>query len=72
MISFLRGILDQKDAEYLQTDLDQLQEWQRDWQMVLNRNRCKHIRVTNKQNVTQTSYNINRQILIETSEAKYL
>ena len=40
--------------------------------MVFNPDKCKHIRITNKQKVIQTSYNIHGQTLNETSKAKYL
>ena len=65
-------IRNQKNAESLQTDLDHLQEWERDWRMVFNPDECKHIQITNKRNVMKTSFNIHGQTLIETSKAKYL
>ena len=34
--------------------------------------KCKHILVTNKRNIIQTSYNIHGQTLKETTQAKYL
>ena len=56
-----RVIRDQKDVESIQTDLSHLQEWQRDWHMVLNPDKCEHIWITNKRNSIHTSYNIHRQ-----------
>ena len=66
-----RVIRDQQDAASLPTDLNHLQEWEREWQMFFNRAKCEHIRITNKRKVIQTSYNIHGQILKETSKAKY-
>ena len=67
-----RVIQDQQDAESLQTDLNHLQEWEREWQMVFNSDKCEHIWITNKWKVIQTPYNIHGQTLNETSKAKYL
>ena len=40
--------------------------------MVFDPDMCEHNRITNKQKVIQTSYNIHGQTLNETSKAKYL
>ena len=40
--------------------------------MVFNPEKLEHIRSTNNRGVIQTSYNIHRQTLNETSKAKYL
>ena len=40
--------------------------------MVCNPDKCEHIRITNKRNVIQTSYDINRHTSKGTSKAKYL
>ena len=40
--------------------------------MVFNRDKCEHIRTTNKRNVMQAPYNILVQTLKVTSKAKYL
>ena len=61
-----------QDAERLQSDLNQLQEREKDWQMMFNPDKCEHIRITNKRNIIQTSYNIHGQTLKETTQAKYL
>ena len=66
-----RVIRNQKDRKALQTDLNHLQEWERDWQMVFSPDKCEHICITNKRNVIQTSYNIHGQTLKETPKAKY-
>ena len=56
-----RVIRDQQDAASLQTDLNHLQEWEREWQMVFSPDKCEHIRITHKRKVIQTSYNIHAQ-----------
>ena len=61
-----------QDAERLQADLNQFQEWEKDWQMLFNPDKCEHIRITNKRNIIQTSYNIHGHTLKETTQAKYL
>ena len=40
--------------------------------MAFNPNKCKHIRVTNKWKIVQSSYKIHGQVLKETTKAKYL
>ena len=65
-------ISSQEDAVSLQDDFDSLQEWERDWQMAFNPDKCEHIRVTNKWNIVQSSYKIHGQVLKETTKAKYL
>ena len=67
-----RVISNQEDAASLQEDLDHLQEWERDWQMNFNPDKCEHIRITNKRKIIQTTYMIYSQILKETTKAKYL
>ena len=39
-----------------------LQEWEREWQMVFNPDKCERIRIT-KRKIIQTSYNINAKYL---------
>ena len=67
-----RVIQDHKAAELLQTDLNQRKEWENDWQMMFNPDKCEQIRITNKRKIVQTSYNIHGQTLKETTQAKYL
>ena len=67
-----RVITNQEDAASLQEDLDYLQEWERDWQMNFNKDKCEHIRITNKRKIIQTTYKIHGQVLKETTKAKYL
>ena len=67
-----RVISSQDDAESLQEDLDRLQEWERDWQMAFNPDKCEHIRITNKKKIVQSTYMIHGQVLKETTKANYL
>ena len=67
-----RVIKGHQDAEQLQADLNQFQEWEKDWQMLFNPDKCEHIGITNKRNIIQTSYNIHDHTLKETTQAKYL
>ena len=72
MIVYCTKLHETRRIQSLQTDLDHLQEWERDWRMVFNPDGCNHIQITNKRNVMKTSFNIHGQTLIETSKAKYL
>ena len=65
-------ISSQDDAASLQEDLDHLQEWERDWQMSFNPDKCEHIRITLKKKIVQSTYKIHGQVLKETTKAKYL
>ena len=73
-----RVINGHRDTERLWADLNQLQEWEKGWQMLFNPDKCEHIRITNKRNIFKTSYNIHGHTslrchtLKETSQAKYL
>ena len=66
-----RVIKGHQDTERLQVDLNQFQEWEKDWQMLFNPDKCEHIRMTNKRKIIQTSYNIHGHTLKETTQAKY-
>ena len=67
-----RVISSQDDVASLQEDLDRLQEWERDWQMSFNPDKCEHIRITLKRKIVQSTYKIHGQVLKETTKAKYL
>ena len=67
-----RVIKSHQDAERLQADLNQFQEWEKDWQMLFIPYKCEHTRITNKRNIIQTSYNIHGHTLKETTQAKYI
>ena len=65
-----RVIRDQQDKS-LQTDLNHIQEWEREWPMYLIRTSA-NIWITNKRKVIQTPCNVHGQTFNETSKAKYL
>ena len=64
-ITFKQNIKATQDAEQLQTDLNHIQEWEKDWQMMFNQDKCEHIQITNKRKIIQTSYNIHGQVTTE-------
>ena len=72
MLLLYRVISNQEDAASLQEDLDHLQEWERDWQINFNPDKCEHIRITHKRKIIQTTYKIHGQVLKKTTKAKYL
>ena len=53
-------------------DLDQLQQWEVDWQMEFHPKLCQVLHVTNKRNIIEAFCNIHGHILEETHTAKYL
>ena len=66
-----RRINSSTDAKALQEDLDNLQQWEKDWQMKCNPDKCEVIRITNKRKVVDSEYTIHGQILRHTEKAKY-
>ena len=66
-----RVISSQEDAASLQEYLDRLLEWESDWQMAFNPDKCEQIRITNKKKIVQSSYQIHGQVLKEPTKAKY-
>jgi hypothetical protein len=67
-----RTISSEEDSIALQQDLDRLQEWEQDWLMMFNPDKCEMIRITNKRKVITWSYAIHGQTLKQTNKAKYL
>ena len=67
-----RVISNPKDAASVQEGLDRLQEWERDWQMVFNPDKCEHIRIINNRNIVQSTYKIHVLVIKETTKAKCL
>ena len=49
-----RRIRSLEDARLLQEDLDKLQVWEKEWQMLFDPTKCEVIRITKKRNPIQT------------------
>ena len=60
------------DQEILQNDLNILQNWESNNKMEFHPDKCKVLKITNKLNHFQCSYNIHNTILEEVNSAKYL
>ena len=48
-----RTINTEADTRSLQEDLDKLQQWEKDWMMTFNQDKCEVIRITNKRQISQ-------------------
>ena len=67
-----RNIRSQEDADILEKDLNQLQQWEKDWLMEFHPDKCQLLRVTNKRKPICAKYTIHQQELQKTDTAKYL
>ena len=69
-----RHIKTDKDAESLQDDLYKLQDWETDWQMHFNPDKCELIRITctNKRKIISATYHIHNIQLKQAKRTKYL
>jgi hypothetical protein len=67
-----RTIKSESDAQVLQKDLDQLQQWEADWLMEFHPEKCQLLRVTNKRKPIGATYSIHQHALEQTETAKYL
>ena len=67
-----REIKTSDDEKALQSDLDELQAWERRWKMEFNPDKCQAMRVTLKRNRADPSYTIHGQELEAVTKAKYL
>ena len=67
-----RIIKSKEDQTLLQEDLDKLQEWERDWLMQFNADKCVVIRISNKLSLRILDYHIHGTKLQTVKNAKYL
>ena len=65
-------ITSESDAQTLQDDLLKLEQWESDWSMEFNPNKCEVIRVTKKQKPIIFPYKLHNIELKATENAKYL
>ena len=65
-------ITSESDAETLQDDLLKLEQWESDWSMEFNPDKCEVIRVTKKQKPIIFPYKLHNIELKATENAKYL
>ena len=65
-------VSNQTDCQVLQEDLNKLENWEREWLMSFNPDKCEVIRVTNKKKPTIFKYMLHGVSLKETDSAKYL
>ena len=67
-----RRIKSPEDQVTLQKDLNSLQQWEDQWLMAFNPDKCEVLRVTNKRSPLAADYTIHGQVLNITDSAKYL
>ena len=67
-----QNIKSQRDSGILQEDLDQLEHWEKDWQMSFNVDKCPILTVSRKRKPLSTNYFLHGQILGKVEKAKYL
>ena len=67
-----RTIKTTDDAVSLQNNIDTLQQWEKDWLMSFNPDKCEVIRITKRKKIIDAKYTIHGQVLHETNRAKYL
>ena len=59
-------------VEDLQKDIDELVEWEKEWNMEFHPWKCKMLRITNKRKIIESNYYIHGEKLENVTEAKYL
>ena len=69
-----RHIKTNEDTTSLQDDLNNLQDWERDWQMHFNPDKCEviHVCINTKRKIIPSLYFIHGKELNITSKGKYL
>ena len=60
------------DMQSLQDDMDNLLQWEQDWQMEFHPSKCQLLRITNKCKPFARDYDIHGHKLEEVESAKYL
>ena len=71
--AYLYRVIDSmEDSTSLQADLNQLQEWEKFWDMEFHPGKCKSLTVTNKTKPICSTYNIHNENLENVTNAKYL
>ena len=66
-----RKINSVNDTQQLQSDIEKLLEWESNWSMEFNPDKCKVLRITNKRNIIISNYTMHNQILEVVESAKY-
>ena len=67
-----RQVKDQTDTSALQRDLQNLQEWCNEWLMDFHPEKCELLRITNKRNPINSTYQIKNHSLDMVDSKKYL
>jgi hypothetical protein len=67
-----RKIKSPKDSKILQNDLDILQQWEDNWLMSYNADKCEVLRITNKRKPLISTYTIHGIPLATVKAVKYL
>ena len=67
-----RSISNTDDARKLQQDLENLQTWEKDWQMEFHPKKCQVLNITNKKKPVKFTYTIHGHVLETVKSAKYL
>ena len=67
-----QSVSSRKDAVTLPKDLDNLGEWEKNWSVEFQPNKCQLLRITNKHKIVDTHYMIHGKRLKLVDSAKYL
>ena len=60
------------DSENLQNDLAKLEQWEKDWSMEFNPDKCEVLRITRNENITKFPYKLHNIELKSSHHSKYL
>ena len=66
------NIISITDCKILQSDLDALCLWSKNWDMEFNTDKCKILSVTNKKNIIKHQYKMDKSKLKNIEQEKYL